>query len=735
MISFHRRLIILATVFIAVLIVLIAQVSLLTISQGEERFIKASGRLHATSYLPTWRGRILDRKGRVIAEDVASYNVSVDGDLITGERVRNLAKKDAKSKVDRDTWNSISSEQREELIAAMLPQREEELNHFWNIIALEGGISIEELQRRVAIIKKEVEQTAKAVWVNQEEAYRIRYGNEEPFDKEPIREQREPHVVLARVSDALAVRFSLLSDLLDGAIHVEHSRKRDYPMRHQTVFLDRSTLPNPMVAFDTIEVKLENVAELIVGDVRDGVWGEDMQRNHGVWKEDMRRNPFRVKDVVDLRGYRAGDEVGNRGIESSMEKTLRGVRGQVVKRRGGEELSRIQPRGGVDVQITLDMKLQARIEGVMSHELGLMQVQPWHRNATPMAGMPLRGAVVVLDVKTSEVLALVSTPAKRDEHDKDGYPWLNRATQGYYPPGSIVKPLVLVSAMTEGKLKHGESIECAGHFFPNVKNVARCWLYRDIYKFRTHGHLEPVEAIARSCNIFFYELGDRLGFAKLVHWLQGFGMSKPLSAQLTNSDSQGSEGHFLDEDAIQDLKNKGALTFETVSISIGQGALTWSPLHAAASYATLARGGIWKSPSLLTGMKQNEHDLSLDKEAVALALGGLHHSVTKKYGTGSQLRYGTNDSEPTFTIDGVRIWGKTGTAQAPPYKLRIDSKPIKKLDHSWFLVMASSIDEAKPTVVVAVLVEHGGSGGRVAGPIANQVLHALQAEGYLERKP
>ena len=79
--------------------------------------------------------------------------------------------------------------------------------------------------------------------------------------------------------------------------------------------------------------------------------------------------------------------------------------------------------------------------------------------------------------------------------------------------------------------------------------------------------------------------------------------------------------------------------------------------------------------------------------------------------------------------------GKTGTAQAPPYKLRIDSKPIKKLDHSWFLVMASSIDEAKPTVVVAVLVEHGGSGGRVAGPIANQVLHALQAEGYLERKP
>ena len=122
------------------------------------------------------------------------------------------------------------------------------------------------------------------------------------------------------MSDALAMRFSLLGDLLDGAIHVEHSRERDYPMRQQTVFLDRSTLPNPMVAFDTIEVKLENVAELIVGDVRDEVWAEDIQRN-----------PFRTKDGVDLRGYRAGDEVGKRGIESSMEETLRGVRGQIVK--------------------------------------------------------------------------------------------------------------------------------------------------------------------------------------------------------------------------------------------------------------------------------------------------------------------------------------------------------------------------------------------------------------------
>nr|MBC8201391.1 hypothetical protein [Planctomycetota bacterium] len=121
------------------------------------------------------------------------------------------------------------------------------------------------------------------------------------------------------------------------------------------------------------------------------------------------------------------------------------------------------------------------------------------------------------------------------------------------------------------------------------------------------------------------------------------------------------------------------------------------------------------------------------QEAVKLALAGLGDSVSKRYGTGSRLRYGGGNEESTFNIDGVRLWGKTGTAEAPPYRLRKDSPPITGLDHSWFLVMAAPLGKSEPTIVVAVIVEHGGSGGRVAGPIANQVLHALQAEGYLEQ--
>ena len=147
LILFHRRLLVLVAVFIAVLVVLIGQLGRLTISQGEERFLEAEGRLHSTSYLPTWRGRILDRKGNVIAEDVASYDIAIDWDLITGDRASVLALKDAKQQMGNDSWKSMSKEEQEQEIAQMLPHREIELRHFWSIIAAEGGLTQAQLTK------------------------------------------------------------------------------------------------------------------------------------------------------------------------------------------------------------------------------------------------------------------------------------------------------------------------------------------------------------------------------------------------------------------------------------------------------------------------------------------------------------------------------------------------------------------------------------------------------------
>ena len=148
LILFHRRLIVLIAVFAVVLVILFAQVGRLTISQGQERFAKATSRLHATSYLPTWRGKIIDRKGRLVAQDIASYDIAVDWDLITGDRANAVSKKRRKSKRRKiGLWKSISPEQRDAIVATMLPDREAELRHFWKIIALEGGVTQADLAR------------------------------------------------------------------------------------------------------------------------------------------------------------------------------------------------------------------------------------------------------------------------------------------------------------------------------------------------------------------------------------------------------------------------------------------------------------------------------------------------------------------------------------------------------------------------------------------------------------
>lgn len=724
LILFHRRLIMLIGCCIAVLLVLVLQLGWLTIVEGDEKLLKASIRLESTTYLPTWRGQIVDRKGRVLAHDVASYSIAIDWDVITGDRAIEYAREDARVSIGNERWKSISPEQRQEYISAYLPARHSELHDFWNIIATTGEIPRAELEKALDMIREEVEDTAHVVWERQEATHKEKYGDDVQFDAQPILEQLVPHVVLPHVTDEIAIAFELLSQRYDRVVHVKHARQRDYPNRDQTVFVDRSTLPSPMRKYDSIELSIDNVAKLIVGDVR-----------HDVWAEDIQKKPFVSGGELDLSGYRVGDEVGKRGLEKSLELSLRGARGKVVRHRSGDEISRIPVEGGEEIHMTLDIALQARVQAVLSQELGLMVVQDWHRNANRNAilpiGTPLRGAVVVLDIETNEILAMASTPALRDGIDVDGYPWLNRAADGLYPPGSIIKPLVLAAAMTEGLLLPDESIECVGHYFEHVTDVARCWIYRSKYNNRTHGHLKTVEAIARSCNIFFYELGTRLGFDQLISWLERFGMSQPLSALMTDENAVGTQGHLPDVEDIKSLHNRGAMAFETVSVAIGQGALTWSPLHAASAYATLARGGYWYPPSLVKGMNHVRTDLKLNPNAVSLALSGLRDSVAQKYGTGSRIRFDSNRDEPTFNVNGIRIWGKTGTAEAPPYMLKKDSTGIEGLDHSWFLVMASPMAETMPTIVVAVLVEHGGSGGRVAGPIANQILHAIQIEGYL----
>ena len=180
-------------------------------------------------------------------------------------------------------------------------------------------------------------------------------------------------------------------------------------------------------------------------------------------------------------------------------------------------------------------------------------------------------------------------------------------------------------------------------------------------------------------------------------------------------------------------------------MGIGQGPVTWTPVQAANAYATLARGGVIRDATLvmddsLVDRSKRRADLGLKPSLVNAALEGLRGSVMERYGTGYHITYEDQTDDPIINAQGVQVWAKTGTAQAPPWRVQdtnsdgvINSKDdgIEKLDHSWFVGLVGPRDSNKPMHAIAVIVEYGGSGGRTAGPIANQIIRALQAEGYL----
>ncbi len=281
-------------------------------------------------------------------------------------------------------------------------------------------------------------------------------------------------------------------------------------LRLSQVRLDRSSLPRPLRSDTPKDIRIIGIADHILGSMRE------------VQAEDVARRPFRssAADNPDLSGYRnIGDRAGARGLERVFEDHLRGSRGEIRSRVDVEQERRIDPAPGLDLNTTIDISLQSRIQAILSPEFGLTKVQAFHHNKYILPGRSLNSATVVIEVETGDILSMVSMPTRAMGLEKDAAwqarenPWVNRPVEAIYPPGSIIKPLVLAAAVTEGEHNLDNPIQCTGHFLPNRKDIARCWIYRDRWGFATHGPLLAEDAIGRSCNIFFYTLADRIGIS------------------------------------------------------------------------------------------------------------------------------------------------------------------------------------------------------------------------------
>jgi penicillin-binding protein 2 len=359
-------------------------------------------------------------------------------------------------------------------------------------------------------------------------------------------------------------------------------------------------------------------------------------------------------------------------------------------------------------------------------------------------GTPLAGAAVVLEVDTGDILAMASMPEIsrtliRENpdavfDDKVNVPFLNRAIAKPYPPGSIVKPLILTGAAKRGNFLQGQTIDCTGHLLPNEPNILRCWIYKRFDQTHTQqlGHAPAAsEALKVSCNIFFFTLGKRLGPEATLDVFRDFGVGQAFDLGI-GAEYPGSLAVYGTNRPV----NMG----EAIQMGIGQGPVTWTPVHAANAYATLARSGVRVAPKIIANRATPaSSDLELPSWAVRDAMEGLAGSVGDDLGTGHHLTIdGVRD--PIFNVPGVRVYGKTGTAAAPDLKIKNDdehdglgptaSEVVRSGDHSWFVVMVGRSNE-RPKYIISVVMEYSGSGGKVSGPIVNQIIQALKDEGYL----
>jgi len=424
--------------------------------------------------------------------------------------------------------------------------------------------------------------------------------------------------------------------------------------------------------------------------------------------------PKQLKNLKD-QGYATGDEFGQYGLEKTWEDFLRGQSGgqQVEVDALGRRvrvLHEVTDIPGYTVHLTLDRQLQeTAFEALKGKE----------------------GTIVALDVNTGAILAMVSTPAfdpnifargiKSDEWQtliKDRLrPLSNRAIQGQYPPGSTFKVIMAIAGLEEGVLQPESRISDPGYFVFGNRT------FRD-WKKGGHGSVDLHKAIVESCDVYFYQAAQKIGIDRIAKWARAFGLGERSGASL--DDEKG--GLVPDSEWKRKRYRQPWYPGETISIGIGQGYLTVTPLQLANMMAAVANGGTLYRPRIVDKIESVDGTIAREygpekirtidvKSATLERVRNALADVVKAPG-------GTGGAARSSIVD---IAGKTGTAQVLEMKggyVKTEQLAYFNRDHAWFVSYAPA---QNPKIAVTVLVEHGGHGGDAAAPLAKKVI-----EKYME---
>ncbi len=417
----------------------------------------------------------------------------------------------------------------------------------------------------------------------------------------------------------------------------------------------------------------------------------------------------------EFAAHKLGYLVGKYGVEQKFETELMGENGgrQIEVNARGQKirvLGQVEPNPGNNVYLTLDLELQKVAEEAMAGK---------------------QGAVVAMDPQNGDILAMVSKPdfdpnlfsrGISPENwkaiaDNPAHPLQNRAIQGAYPPGSVFKILVAIAGLEEKMITPETAFHCPG-FYSFGNRDYRCW------KKEGHGTVKLRRAIVESCDVYFYQLGMRLGVNRIAKYASAAGLGSPTGFPL------GKERPGLVPTSDWKKKRFGVpwQGGENLSVAIGQGYNLATPLQIACTLSALFNGGKYYQPRIARAVRAPHgedlaeipplvlRNIPISEETIEFVREALWGVVNAPGGTGARAR-----------VEGYNVAGKTGTSQVIQRK-EGKSEPTSPefQDHAWFACFAPS---SNPEIVVAVLVEHGGGGGANAAPVARQVL-----ESYYHRE-
>jgi len=635
-------------------------------------------KLQNSKTLKTARGRILDRNGEILAEDLPEFELVVGYELscFADQRVTN-------AKLIRAKKKQYSHEETAEL-QEQIDSQKEYLKTILEKLALFGPAPAE--------LNGKIEKINNYIWNMREHlAWKRNYPDYNDFAQ-----------AVPDANQRLLLAFDVdIAEMYEN-YHLLELMTQDDVFTAQLEFAD----------VNGIGIQPQNRRVYPWCDAACQIIG---------WVRPQKDKQLFAKDP--LFKYLEGELAGFNGVEYICETILRGRRGKEIYDIDKELIGRTETQLGADVQLGIDIKLQHQIQQYLAES----------KPNTKGGGT----AVVVIDVAGGDILAMVSMPVfdlNRIRYDygrivaDPNKPLCNRNIESHYPPGSVIKPLILIAGLESKKITPTEVISCPAKKAP--KYWPSCWIYNE---YRIGHDLKWTynnarNAVRGSCNIYFSRLANRLEPRILQNWLFKFGYGKGLilKPEQTGINDLKRKFYQLDGYISSSVPKKRIQKFSDIPplkksdlrwFGIGQGNFRVTPLQVANAMAAIARRGLYKKPRLIISPNDSNNEsmsLGISFETIEVVYEGMRAVVYENGGTANREFVPMLDY---FDLTGVRIYGKTGSTQAPK--------------NAWFGGFAK--DKKGRSIAIAVVVEGGEHGSKDAAPLARDIIDMCIQAGYIGR--